>query len=77
MRCSNRVKQASRSGETGKKRVTDVGKSEWPLSDDGQDNITCFEPGAILRPRLVCELNCGTVDRINGKDSVRVYGDPG
>ncbi len=53
-----------------------VGKSEWPGSDDGQDNKTCLERGAILRPRLDCELKCGTVDRLNGKDNVRVYGDP-
>ena len=56
--------------------VMGVGKSEWPGSDDGQDNITCFERGAILRPRLDCELKCGTVDRSDGKDDVRVYGDP-
>jgi RNA-directed DNA polymerase len=31
-----------------------VGKSEWPGSDDGQDNTTCPERGAILRPRLEC-----------------------
>jgi hypothetical protein len=53
-----------------------VGKSEWPGSDDGQDNITCFERGAILRPRLECKLRCGTVDRFDGEDNVRVYGDP-
>jgi hypothetical protein len=53
-----------------------VGKSEWPGSDDGQDNITCFERGAILRPRLGCELKCGTVDRFGGEDDVRVYGAP-
>jgi hypothetical protein len=56
--------------------VMGVGKSEWPGSDDGQDNITCLERGAILRPRLGCELKCGTVDRSDGKDDVRVYGDP-
>jgi hypothetical protein len=53
-----------------------VGKSEWPGSDDGQDNITCLERGAILRPRLGCELKCETVDRFDDKDHVRVYGDP-
>ena len=56
--------------------VMGVGKSEWPGSDDGQDNITCLERGAILRPRLECELKCGTVDRCDGEDNVRVYGDP-
>ena len=56
--------------------MTGVGKSEWPGSDDGQDNITCLERGAILRPRLGCELKCETVDRLNGKDNVRVYGEP-
>jgi hypothetical protein len=56
--------------------VTGVGKSEWPGSDDGQDNITCLERGAILRPRLGCELKCGTVDGSDGKANVRVYGDP-
>ncbi len=53
-----------------------MGKSEWPGSDDGQDNITCLERGAILRPRLGSELKCGTVDRFDGEDNVRVYGDP-
>jgi len=56
--------------------VMGVGKSEWLLSDDGQDNITCLERGAILRPCLDCELKCGTVDRFDGEDNVRVYGDP-
>ncbi len=56
--------------------VMGVGKSEWPGSDDGQDNITCLERGAILRPRLGCELKCGTVDGFDGEDNVRVYGDP-
>ena len=56
--------------------VMGVGKSEWPGSDDGQDNITCLERGAILRPRLGCEFKCGTVDGSNGEDDVRVYGDP-
>jgi len=49
-----------------------VGKSEWPGSDDGQDNITCLERGAILRPRLGCKLKCETVDSSDGKDEVRV-----
>ena len=35
--------------------VMGVGKSEWPGSDEGQDNITCAERGAILRSCLVCE----------------------
>jgi len=56
--------------------VMGVGKSEWPGSDDGQDNITCLERGAILRPRLGCELKCETVARCDGEDNVRVYGDP-
>jgi hypothetical protein len=56
--------------------VMGVGKSEWPGSDDGQDNITCLERGAILRPRLGCELKCETVDGLDGEDNVRVYGDP-
>ena len=43
---------------------------------DRQDNITCPERGAILRPCLDCELKCGTVDRFDGEDNVRVYGDP-
>jgi len=29
-----------------------VGRSEWPGSDDRQDNITCLERGATLRPCL-------------------------
>jgi hypothetical protein len=53
-----------------------VGKSEWSGNDDGQDNITCLERGARLRPRLGCEFKCGTVDRFDGEDNVRVYGDP-
>ena len=53
-----------------------VGKSEWPGSDHGQDNITCLERGAILRPRLGCKLKCGTADRMLDKDNERVYGDP-
>ena len=56
--------------------VMGVGKSEWPGSDDGQDNITCLEREAILRPCLGSELKCGTVDRFDVEDSVRVYGDP-
>ena len=56
--------------------VMGVGKSEWPGSDDGQDNITGSERGAILRPCLGCELKCGTVERLDGEDKVRVYGDP-
>ncbi len=57
--------------------VLGVGKSEWPGSDDGQDNITCLERGAILRPGLGCKLKCETVNEASGKDKVWVYGDPG
>ncbi len=37
-----------------------VEESEWPGSDDGQDNITCLERGAILRPCLDCKPKCET-----------------
>jgi hypothetical protein len=57
--------------------VRGVGKSEWLGSDDGQDNITCHERGAILRPGLDCSLSCETVKRIAYKDKERVYGVPG
>ena len=56
--------------------VMGVRKSEWSGSDDRQDNITWSERGAILRPCLGCELKCGTVERLDGEDNVRVYGDP-
>jgi hypothetical protein len=46
--------------ETGKSVTTGVGKSEWPGSEDGKDNITFLERGAILRPCLECKLRCGT-----------------
>ena len=46
--------------ETGKRVTMGVGKSEWPLSDDGKDSITFLERGAILRPCLECKLKCGT-----------------
>jgi hypothetical protein len=49
-----------KSDETGKRVTTDVGRSEWPGSDDGKDNITFLERGAILRPCLECELKCET-----------------
>jgi hypothetical protein len=50
-------------GETGKISVKGVGKSEWPGSDDGQDNITCLERGAILRSCLDCRLKCETMNK--------------
>ena len=53
-----------------------VRKSEWPGSDDGPDNTTGLERGAILRPRLGCKFECGTAVRSIDKDDVRVYGDP-
>ena len=49
-----------KSDETGKKETMGVGKSEWPGSDDGKDNITFLERVAILRPCLECELKCET-----------------
>ena len=48
--------------ETIKMYAMGAGKSEWPGSDDGQDNITCLERGAILRPCLDCLLKCETVN---------------
>ena len=54
-----------------------MGKSEWPGSEDGQENITCLERGAILRLGLVCRLKCASVDRSNGKDKAQVYGSLG
>ena len=50
---SDCAKQTHKLGETGKAFVMGVGKSEWLGSDDRQDNITCLERGAMLRPRLM------------------------
>ena len=36
--------------DTGKRRSWTFGESEWPGSDDGADNTTALERGAILPP---------------------------
>ncbi len=49
--------------ETGKMYVTGVGKSEWPISDDVQDNKTCTEREAILRPCLDFKEGCMSANK--------------